>query len=95
MYFLTTDFYKSSTTDNIYCRGKVLRKRTTRNSRNQQSFVKLHDHLYELEVTPGFDDRYINFSELHFSNDFYFLVNQETDERDNVISKIYLLDWLM
>lgn len=94
MYFQTNAFYKSKTTDTIYCRGKVLRKKTTQNSKNQQSFVKLHDHLYELEVTPGFDDRYIQFTELHFSNDFYFLVSKETDE-EVLVSNMYLLDWIL
>ena len=94
MYFLTIDFCKSSTSDVIYCHGKVLRKKTKRNPNNQLTFVKLHDHLYELEVTPGFEDRYIQFSELHFSNDFYFEVSEEEDE-EIVYSKMYLLEWLL
>ena len=55
--------------------------------------MKLHDNLYELEVTPGFAQRYIQFSELHFSNDFYFLVNDEESDEERE-AKMYLLEWL-
>ncbi len=94
MYFLTTDFYKDNDNESIYCRGKVLRKKTKRNSRNQITFEKLNNHLYELEVTPGFENRYIQLSELHFSNDFYFLVNDDTNE-EVIVSKMYLLEWIL
>lgn len=94
MYFMTTNFWKNKTTEAVYCQGRVLRKKTQRSSSNQLIFAKLHDHLYELENTPGFENRYIPLTELHFSNDFYFLASEETDD-ENEEQKMYLLEWIL
>ncbi len=94
-YFLANEFYKGNTTGEIYCRGSVLRKKTERNSSNQLSYAKLHGHLYELEETPGFEDRYIRLSDLHFSNDFYFTVKQEAEGEETEVSHLYLLEWIL
>ncbi|KAH9392165.1 hypothetical protein TYRP_005233, partial [Tyrophagus putrescentiae] len=82
LYFLTTEFYKDTTTGEIYCYGKLMMKKTT-TLNNRPSYVKLNESLFELEVHR--ENKYIKFSDLHYSNDFIFYYN----------SKMYLLDWIM
>ncbi|KAH9389939.1 hypothetical protein TYRP_007488, partial [Tyrophagus putrescentiae] len=74
LYFLTTEFLEDEENKTIYCHGSVLRKKHG---------AMLNDNLFELEEL--YANKYIKFTDLHYSNDFIFYYN----------SKQFLLEWIM
>ncbi len=74
LYFLTTEFLEEEENKSIYCHGSVLRKKQG---------AMLNDNLFELEEL--YTNKYIKFTDLHYSNDFIFHHN----------SKQYLLEWIL
>ncbi|KAH9406433.1 hypothetical protein TYRP_013410 [Tyrophagus putrescentiae] len=74
LYFLTTEFLEEEENKSIYCHGSVLRKKQG---------AMLNDNLFELEEL--YTNKYIKFTDLHYSNDFIFHHN----------SKQFLLEWIL
>ena len=83
IYFKVTSFFVEKSSKVIFCEGEVLRKKTQMVGR-QRVFVKRNDTLYHLENFLS-TKKFIKLTDLHYANDYYFVVN----------SDIFLLDWIM
>lgn len=85
IYFKITSFHKERLTDEIYCEGKVLRRKTII-ANHRPTFVKRNGTLFELEAISNLPStNFVKLSDLHYSNDFYFVHN----------TNMYLLEWIM